>query len=259
MLFMTADMQYKLLILDLDGTTVNSRRDAMPSNAVKDAINKAQRFVDVCVATGRSYNLAKDIINDLGLTGPGVFSGGAEIVQMESGQIISSQLLSTAKCHEIIKILLPFRHTILSDIGGYKNHISSPETLTNSVAKIVVMDMKFSDAKNALDELSGLAGIAAHMSTSWNHDHLICIEVTHEKADKRHGVESLISMLGYKKSQVIAIGDGYNDVPLLEAAGLKIVMGNSPEEIKPLADFIAPTLSDDGVAVAIEKFIIQPQ
>lgn len=256
MLFMVADSQYKLLLLDLDGTTVASRRDALPSARVTEAIKSAQKFVDVSVATGRSHYFAKDIINELGLTGPGVFSGGAEIVQMETGQIINRQLMSVPKMREILKILLPFGHTIFSDIDRYKDHINSVEAINSSVAKIVAIDMTFTDAKNVIDELSGLTGISAHMSTSWNHDDLICVEVTHEKADKKHGVNRLISMLGCKKDQIIAIGDGYNDVPLLEAAGLKIVMGNAPEQIKPLADFVAPQLSEDGLAVSIEKYIL---
>jgi hydroxymethylpyrimidine pyrophosphatase-like HAD family hydrolase len=55
---------------------------------------------------------------------------------------------------------------------------------------------------------------------------------------------------------VIAIGDGHNDMPLLEAAGLKVAMGNAPDEVKQLADYVAPSLADDGVAAAIDKFVL---
>jgi hydroxymethylpyrimidine pyrophosphatase-like HAD family hydrolase len=82
------------------------------------------------------------------------------------------------------------------------------------------------------------------------------IHVTHEHATKRYGVEQLTEMLSLPKEQVMAIGDGHNDMPLLEAAGLKVAMGNAPDEVKQLANYIAPTLADDGVAAAIEKFIL---
>ena len=52
------------------------------------------------------------------------------------------------------------------------------------------------------------------------------------------------------------MGDGYNDFPLLMASGLKIAMGNAVPELKEIADFVAPTVEEDGVAVIIEKFIL---
>ena len=55
----------------------------------------------------------------------------------------------------------------------------------------------------------------------------------------------------------MAIGDGHNDIPLLEAAGFKVAMGNAPDEVKAVADYVAPSLQDDGVAEAIERFILK--
>ena len=52
------------------------------------------------------------------------------------------------------------------------------------------------------------------------------------------------------------MGDGYNDFPLLMACGLKIAMGNAVPELKAIADFIAPSVEEDGVATVIEKFIL---
>ena len=84
---------------------------------------------------------------------------------------------------------------------------------------------------------------------------MVDIHVTHEHGTKRYGVERLIEMLDIHKDNVIAIGDSHNDLPLFEAAGLKIVMGNAPEEVKLIADFVTATLDEDGVAVAIEKYL----
>lgn len=253
---MTAGSRYKLLVLDLDGTTVASRGDALPSARVIDAVKSAQKYVDVCLATGRTYYFAKDIIKELGLTGPGVFSGGAEIIQMETGQIISKQHLSVPKMHEILTLLLPFGHTVLSDVNNFETNIINHEALNNEAAKIIVLDCTITEAQHILEELSGLSGITAHMSSSWVDDSLKPIEITHARADKRHGVNRLINMLGYNKQEIIAIGDNFNDVPLLEAAGLKILMGNAPEQLKPLANYVAPPLAEDGLAVAIEKYIL---
>jgi hydroxymethylpyrimidine pyrophosphatase-like HAD family hydrolase len=55
---------------------------------------------------------------------------------------------------------------------------------------------------------------------------------------------------------MIGVGDGYNDFPLLEACGLKVAMGNALEDLKGIADYIAPSVDEDGVANVIEKFIL---
>ena len=57
-------------------------------------------------------------------------------------------------------------------------------------------------------------------------------------------------------SQMIAIGDSYNDLPLLAACGLGIAMGGSPEELRAIADHVAPSVDDDGLAVAIEEHVL---
>ena len=56
--------------------------------------------------------------------------------------------------------------------------------------------------------------------------------------------------------EIIGVGDGYNDFPLLMACGLKVAMGNATEDLKEIADYIAPTVDEDGVADVIEKFVL---
>jgi len=63
-------------------------------------------------------------------------------------------------------------------------------------------------------------------------------------------------ILGIDTHEIIGIGDGYNDFPLLMACGLKVAMGNAVEDLKAIADYIAPTVSQDGVADVINKFVL---
>jgi hydroxymethylpyrimidine pyrophosphatase-like HAD family hydrolase len=64
-------------------------------------------------------------------------------------------------------------------------------------------------------------------------------------------------MLGVRYEEIIGVGDGHNDVPLLEAVGLKVAMGNAPDEVKAIADYVAPKLSEDGVADVIQRYILR--
>ena len=71
------------------------------------------------------------------------------------------------------------------------------------------------------------------------------------------GAASIAKKLGISRKEIIACGDGYNDYPLLMAAGLKVAMGNAISDLKEIADYIAPPVQKDGVADVIEKFILE--
>ena len=63
-------------------------------------------------------------------------------------------------------------------------------------------------------------------------------------------------MLDIDPSQIIAAGDSFNDLPLLAACGAGIAMGDAPEELKAIADYVAPRVDEDGLAVALEDFVL---
>ena len=63
-------------------------------------------------------------------------------------------------------------------------------------------------------------------------------------------------MFGLDPEQLIAVGDSYNDLPMLEACGLGIAMGDAPSELKSIADYVAPSVDEDGLAVAIQEFVL---
>ena len=84
----------------------------------------------------------------------------------------------------------------------------------------------------------------------------IDVIVSHPKSTKQHGIFEVAKILNIETHDIIGVGDGYNDFPLLMACGLKVAMGNAVEDLKAIADYIAPSVEDDGVADVIEKFVI---
>jgi Cof subfamily protein (haloacid dehalogenase superfamily) len=81
-------------------------------------------------------------------------------------------------------------------------------------------------------------------------------EATNPCVDKGTAVRYLAEdLMGLKPAQVMAIGDNWNDVEMIEYAGLGIAMGNAPEEVKALAQWVAPSVEEDGVAVAIAEIL----
>ncbi|QQS18544.1 HAD family phosphatase [Candidatus Saccharibacteria bacterium] len=107
-----------------------------------------------------------------------------------------------------------------------------------------------------VEAFNSVDGVSAQLASSWKDGDVMDIHVTNLHGTKRYGVEKLIQLLGVKKRNVMAIGDGYNDMPMLEAAGLKVAMGQAPPEVRSVADYVTSVLEEDGVAEAIEKFIL---
>ncbi len=248
--------KFEAIILDLDGTTVASRENALPSQRVVDAVQAAQKKIHVAVATGRPYSYALPVIKSLGLTGPGVFNGGAEIVDCHTGEFLQQQLLSIEALKELVFLSQPFGYKLYSDADNYSQPISSPSEIDAAAAKFFIGDVRTQDALHILEELSAVNAASAHPTTSWGEGDVVDIHVTHVNGTKRHGVERLISLLGISKAVTVGIGDSHNDIPLLEAVGFSVAMGDAPTEVKAVADHIAPSLENDGVADTIERFIL---
>ena len=73
--------------------------------------------------------------------------------------------------------------------------------------------------------------------------------------DKAYGVAKLLERLGYRRSQMVCCGDGFNDLPMIEYAGFGVAMANAPEQLKEKADYVAPSCDEDGLVDVITRFI----
>lgn len=247
-------MKYKAIFLDLDGTTIPYAIDSLPSVRVSNAIHLAKNKIHVCLATGRPLYKAKYIIDHLELSGLCVASGGTQIYDPVTKKIIKEITLSKDALHQIISVgkQYPFEFGIFN---GYEN--LSIEKVTD---KDVVLGVYFPDVPPAnVDELEHklklIPYVSVHKMPSWNKEY-VALDVVDIHATKLHGIMTVQKILHIKKNEIIGVGDSYNDFPLLMASGLKIAMGNAIDELKSIADFIAPSVDDDGVAVVIEKFIL---
>lgn len=80
------------------------------------------------------------------------------------------------------------------------------------------------------------------------------LELMHIEASKKKAIQFLMNQYGILQEEVIAIGDNYNDKEMIEYAGMGVAMGNAPEEIKQVADFVTDTNNNDGVAMALAHY-----
>ena len=247
-------MRYKALILDLDGTTLPHGLNSHPTVRVKTAINRAQKFVEVSLATGRPLNITKPIIQELGVTGLCSVHDSTQLYDPLKDEIIDLVTIEKNKALEVLSILSDVQGKIFiglkNDETEYKGGV-----LPDGVCDIAVPDIPENIVDSYIEKVSKIDGIYVHKIPAWTTD-LFWLVAASSRATKLHAVVKIAEIEKIKPSEIIGIGDSYNDYPLLSACGLKIAMGNAVPELKAIADFIAPTVDEDGVAVVIEKFIL---
>jgi hydroxymethylpyrimidine pyrophosphatase-like HAD family hydrolase len=115
--------------------------------------------------------------------------------------------------------------------------------------------LMISDVANEAElpaELQARFGAGVHVSRT----HPLLVEVTAAGVDKGEGVRHLLAHLGIDPARVLAIGDNENDIPVLKVVGMPIAMGNATASVKAVAQWIAPTLAEDGAAVAMQRFVL---
>lgn len=247
-------MKYRALILDLDGTTVPNSQNAMPSARVTEAVHAARDRINVSIATGRPLRLAQPIIDHLKITGPCVINNGTQMYDGRKRKIISEHVLKNGLVPRILDIATQYRarHYLFD---GLNESLYKGQQVPEKVVSVFSEDLSKEDADAIIREIEKIRGVVPHKIVSW-YEGRFCVEVTNALATKQHGIYEIAKIMGVDTKDMIGVGDGYNDFPLLMACGLKIAMGNAIPELKSIADFVAPSVEEDGVAVVIEKFIL---
>lgn len=262
--------KYKLIVSDFDGTLAGSEHVTTPKvqKAVKKWISSGKLFT---IATGRQYLMINDECKKMGLTTPVVVRGGAEVVDPKSNEILHYEYIKKDDVSKIIKII----HD--SDLYLYgievDNEIFSTFDLTVDFPKIKFRKIdefqprsipkihaKLKDPrylkkadeliKNLMHNLPDVHAIATH-----NNQFGMGWDITSVKATKLHGIVKVMEMFDLSREEIVGVGDSYNDFPLLEAAGLKVAMGNAHEELKEIADIVVPSHDQDGVAYLIKQLL----
>lgn len=247
-------MKYKALFLDLDGTTVPGKLDGMPSDSVREAIHKAKSRVFVCIATSRPLTFAKPVIDHLDIRGLCSVNDSTQIYDPVKKTISEAIYLQHHDAFGVCASLQKLSEKFMVN-DGVNERDYYDGMLPEHICVFAVPDVSERRADGIIEEMSKFPEVAAHKIYSYKKG-LFWVSVTHATATKLHAVMRIAELLGVKTENMIGVGDGYNDYPLLSACGLKIAMGNAAPELKAIADFIAPTVDEDGVVTVIEKFIL---
>lgn len=248
-------MKYKAIIFDLDGTAIPNKPNGMPSKRLINAISEAANSMILCAATGRPITNAKDILTALNLEHPCVISAGTQIVNPSSGDVLWEANIAREDVNKILEICNPYHYEVLvsNELMGEGGAASTRKNIEGHVNVMYIMGCAQADAELILSELEKVPSITAAGVTSWTHEG-VDIHITHKEATKEHAINELLDILGLSKETVVGVGDADNDVHLFAGVGHKVAMGNATNNLKSLADEIADSVDDDGLAKIIEKY-----
>lgn len=267
-------MSYKMIVLDLDDTLL--RDDHSISVRTKDALMKAQELgVKVVLASGRPTFGMRHIAQELNLDHYGSFIlsfNGGKIINCSTEEEMFSSTLTPEAIHKLYEVSVRegvFIHTYMGDeiITQDENPYTDIEAnLTGLPIKIVP---NFVNAVNEPVVKSLMVGppeqlkeVERKLQTELTDEFSIMrskpyfLEFTEKGVTKGTSLDQLIQTCGIKREEVIAIGDSYNDLSMIEFAGLGVAMGNAPDDIKEIANFVTDTNMNDGVAKVVEEFIL---
>lgn len=267
-------MKYKLIAADIDGTLVNNKREITPKTKEKihEAIKKGAVFT---ICSGRPVQGVQLIMNQLEADIPVITYNGAMVITGESRKIIYSCTMRKEDAIQVEKLGRERNTTIAiwadnklyvnrmderaekySDLSGtepilYEN---VEELIEKGINKILWYD-EVEKINTFLKELRGKLNPTINFHTSQP----FFLEFVDVNASKAIALEKLGEFYGIKREEMIAVGDGFNDLSMIEYAGLGVAMENAPEEIKKAADFVTLSNENDGVAYVIEKFILNSE
>ncbi len=245
--------RYKALFLDVDGTIISNKERAILSERVINTINKASKEIYVGLATSRPLFLLSDIIGKINLSAPSIVNAGAEIVDLSTGTIIREHIIQTNDLSFLVEKLKERSLPIRVDDG--KSDLPFEEDKQyNPIKKVFTKGLVEGVADDLTHDIARVSTLAVHKVPSWEQGKFDLF-VTHSQATKAHGILEVADILGISSKEIIGVGDGHNDLPFVIACGLKVAMGNAVTDLKSVADYIAPSADEDGVADVIEQFI----
>ncbi|WP_379969331.1 Cof-type HAD-IIB family hydrolase [Ectobacillus sp. sgz5001026] len=282
----------RIIATDLDGTLLNELGEVSVENAY--AIRNAkERGIEVVIVTGRPYNSARKTLQPFELKCPIICLNGAEIHSVE-GEIVKDVPLHTIQCQKIkstcqseniyfefftnhgvysdnregyVQVMIDIMTTVNPDFNKEEIRERADKRFQNeqfqfiknyddlfSIENLKIYKMlAFSHEKEKLDriykQLENEPNLTVTSSARGN------LEFNHPVAQKGIALRFFAESRGIEMKEVMAVGDNYNDITMLQMAGRGVAMGNAEDEIKKVCSYTTKTNNENGVAYAIQEVL----
>jgi Cof subfamily protein (haloacid dehalogenase superfamily) len=267
----------KLVAIDLDDTLLRS--DLTVSERTVAVLRQVREMgVAVTISTGRMFSSARPFAEQLEFDVPLITYGGALIKNADSGEVLYNRPLEPEVARRVIRFgrerRMQVNYYLLNgdddelyaelrtpwgeEYGRFSKvpfrHVPDLEEMLqrgNPLKLLLIEDEPV--ANRCLVELREQLGDHVHLAKSKPR----FLEVDHPDATKGRALQELAAWLQVERSQVLAIGDSYNDIEMLEFAGLGIAVANAPPDVRSRAGYVTASNDEDGVALALERFVLE--
>ena len=268
--------EIKLIALALDGTLLNDAKEL--TDRTRRALEAAaESGIRIVISTGRPVTALPPELLHLPCIRYASTADGARIQDLHTGELLFEGLIPKEMVPPIYEVFDRFDviDEIYIDGQGYisepdldrlDGYTASPavaqyvrrtrrtvpdihELLDHDIDKAHALFKSYEDRSLAMEMISQIADFKMCDAFPIN------LEISAPGIDKGHGLKVLGEKLGIRTEQMAAFGDSNNDAAMLRTAGTAVVMGNADPDVKELADLIAPTNEEDGVAVIIERML----
>ncbi len=271
----------RLIAVDIDGTLLNPQFQIPAANL--EALRKAHRAgIEVVLVTGRRHTFAVPIAQELGFDLWLISSNGA-VTRSLAGELFHRDLLPVETARRICGHMTGFRDCLVLtfDVSGkgevvlersdlmvpsIRRWLEKNEPFIEYVVPIeraLISDpvqamfcgsiARMEEVQRALAR-GGFDGRITVLRTQYVPRDLCIVDILNAGCSKGHALERWARHRGFSRQQVMAIGDNYNDIEMLEFAGVPVIMGNASDDLKHSGWRVTRTNEEAGVAAAVEEF-----
>ena len=267
--------QYKAVFIDIDGTLI--KKDHSLSPLTIETIKKIKQLgIHVILVSARPYHGILSISDQLELSNIPIASLNGSYIR-EGNTVLLNAKINLNTLEALHKELKNFNVSIIyyqqmKWFAEVENQFTENEKKITEIPLIIedfeklIQRWKSDDnAPNKLlvvGEATEIQNIQMQTQPEFLTSLNMCtskpvyLEVMNIGSSKQAAIEYFLEHLNLQREEVIAIGDNFNDIEMIQFAGLGIAMGNAPDEVKAKADYVTDTNNNDGVAKALNKFIL---
>ncbi|HHT65473.1 MAG: Cof-type HAD-IIB family hydrolase [Caldicoprobacterales bacterium] len=267
-------MNYRLIAIDLDDSLLGN--DLKISEANRKALFAARKKgVHITIATGRMLDSALPYIHELNISIPVITYQGAYLKDTQTGDTLIKKSVPMDYTQKIIEeckkqnlhLQVYNESTYFFEKENYYSRLYHKATgIQGEEAKDLIGVLQEEPIKLIIiDEQQKIARLSQYFEEQFG-DVLqvliskpIYLEFTNKEATKGNALAKLGEMLEIPREEIIAIGDSYNDISMIEYAGLGIAMGNAPDHVKSYAQYVTKGNDESGIADAIRRFILNKE
>ena len=268
-------MEYKALVMDIDGTLYNTRKRI--TEATREAICRAREAGKViAIASGRPLPGIRDASRTLDLEGKGGYVmgyNGGRIVNAQTGETIRETTLPQETVPRIAALAAEYGVPVVGHDPGVMVTETPEDELICYAARLNHMSVRripsladYHDNRlykclmtGSAERLAELEKIAVRIfagQLSVFRSEPFFLELLPPGIDKAYAIEVLAAHLGISTEEVIACGDGFNDLTMIRRAGLGVAMANAQPVVREAADYVTGSCDEDGLVPVIERFLL---